>query len=236
YFGMQAQGNRQRTFALALSYALGMAVMYSCLGVAAALLGKGVGFASQSRGGYVIEAVIIGGLSLSMFGLYGLRPPEFVTNRAQARTGVLGALIMGIVVGVVAAPCSGPVVLGLTTFAAQSGNPLVGFGLFLTLALGLGLPFVLLGWFTGLASALPRSGAWTEMTKRVFGVLMMGSAVYFLGQALNRGVAGALLAGYFLAAGVFLLAGEPELASYRGVRTFKNVFGSLLAVGGVYLL
>src|SRR5262249_36876016 len=99
-----------------------------------------------------------------------------------------------------------------------------------------GLPFVLLGWFTGLASALPRSGAWTEMTKRVFGVLMLGSAVYFLGQALSRGVAGALLAGYFLAAGGFLLAGEHGLAAYRGVRTFKSVFGALLAAAGVYLL
>jgi thiol:disulfide interchange protein DsbD len=194
------------------------------------------GFASQSSWVYVVIAVILAALALSMFGVYELQPPSFLTSRAQARTGVVGALLMGVMVGVVAAPCSGPVVLGLVSFAAANGNPAVGFGLFLTLALGLGFPFLILGWFTGLAAALPKSGAWTEMTKRVFGVLMMGAAVYFLGQALPRGVAAALRAGYLVGAGVYLLVGDHELAAFRGIRNFKSALGAIAAAIGVFLL
>jgi thiol:disulfide interchange protein DsbD len=235
FFGMQSGNDRRKTFALAASYVLGMAIMYSSLGVAAALLGKVFGFASQSKWVYVTIAIILAGLSLSMFGLYDLRPPARLTQ-ARGRPGLVGALLMGIIVGIVAAPCSGPVVLGLVSFAAHEGNPLVGFGLFLTLALGLGLPYLVLGAFTGMASAVPRSGPWTEMTKRVFGVLMMFAAVYFLGQALPAGVAAALRAGYWLAIGIYFVAGDAHLANVRRIHIFKLVLGSLAALYGVVSL
>ena len=86
---------------------------------------------------------------------------------------------MGLVVGFVAAPCIGPFVLGLLTFVGQKGSVLLGFVLFFTLAMGLGLPYLLLGSFTGALNKLPASGAWMVGIRKVFGVLLVALAVYF---------------------------------------------------------
>lgn len=235
FFGMQAGGDRRKTFVLAVAYVLGMAVTYSALGVIAAMAGKVFGFASSSPAVSFAIAAIIGALSLSMFGLYEIQPPQAIASKARGRQGFLGAMAMGAIVGVVAAPCSGPVVLGLVAFAANSGNPLVGFGLFLTLALGLGLPFLVLGLFAGAVGSLPKSGAWTELTKRIFGVLMGAAAIYFVGQGLQGrpGTGAILFALYFVAVGVFLLVGDAELAHYRKVFRFKQALGLALAAAGV---
>jgi thiol:disulfide interchange protein DsbD len=239
YFGGQAQsaGNRRaRTFTLALFYVLGMALTYSTLGVVAALAGKTFGFVFQSPVVPIVVAGIIAALSLSMFGLYEIRPPSFITNNARARGGPFGALFMGLIVGFVASPCIGPIVAGLVTFVAASRNPALGFGLFFTLAMGLGVPYLVLGAFTGAASALPRSGAWTEMVKRVFGVLMLGSAFYFLKSFMPAGVFDVLLPAYVLAAGVYLIFGEQELAQKKSIVAFKTITGLTAAAVAVWML
>jgi thiol:disulfide interchange protein DsbD len=239
YFGSQAQGaenRRGRTFTLALFYVLGMALTYSTLGVVAALAGKTIGFVFQSPLVPLFVAAIIIALSLSMFGLYEIRPPSFIANNARARGGPLGAMFMGLIVGFVAAPCIGPVVAALVTFVAATRNPATGFGLFFTLAMGLGLPYLFLGAFTGAASALPKSGAWTEMVKRVFGVLMLGTAFYFLKGFMPEGVFEVLLPAYILAAGVYLIFGEHELAQKRSIVVFKTGTGLAAAAAAVWML
>jgi thiol:disulfide interchange protein DsbD len=243
FFGGQAGGRRRQTFTLAVCYVLGMALMYSSLGLIAALSGKSFGFAFQNP--WVIGAISLffAAMALSMFGLFELRPPAFIANKAQGRRGPAGALSMGLIVGVVSAPCTGPVVTALITLIAAMASQLSagqaairGFIGFFTLSVGLGTPYLLLGWFTGATRSLPRSGPWTEMVKRVFGLIMLGAALYFANSLMPRGVFRVLFPAYFLAAGVYLLFAEAELATTRGVKGFKTAAGLVTALLGIWSL
>lgn len=180
FFGGQTQGRSRRTILLAATYVLGMATMYSALGVAAALSGRLFGAALQSP--WVVGGVslVLVALALSMFGLYDIRMPTALMQKAGARQGVAGAYAMGLLVGVVAAPCVGPVVLGLLTFVAATQDAALGFLFFFVLSLGLGLPFLFLAAFSGRIAALPRAGAWMEGVKKVFGWVLLAMAAYFL--------------------------------------------------------
>jgi len=179
FFGGQSRGKTGRPVGLAATYVLGMALTYSTLGVVAALSGKLFGAALQSPwvlGG--IAAVLVA-LSLSMFGFYDINPPRFVMNRAGARKGFGGAFGMGLLVGVVAAPCLGPFVLGLLTFVAARRDPVLGFVMFFVLSIGLGLPYLFLASFSGALTKLPRAGAWMVEIKKVFGFVLLAMAAYF---------------------------------------------------------
>jgi len=205
FFSQQTARRRGGTFGLALLYVLGMSVTYSVLGVVAALTGQLFGSAMQSP---IVVAVIVAvmlALAASMFGLWELRVPGWAMRAAGDRRGGFGALLMGLVVGFVAAPCIGPFVLGLLTFVGQKGSVLLGFVLFFTLAMGLGLPYLLLGSFTGAISKLPASGAWMIGIRKVFGVLLVALAVYFARPFLP-GQAGALaMAAVLVVGGLYLL-------------------------------
>ena len=181
YFGAQTAGNPARVFGMAVAYVLGMAVTYSVLGVAAASSGALFGAALQSPPVLIFIAVVMVALALSMFGLYEIQPPLALTRViGGSRPGYVGALLMGLTVGIVAAPCLGPFVLGLLTYVAATGKPMLGFWMFFVLACGLGVPYLILGTFSGLLRALPRSGMWMVWIKKVFGVILLAMAAYFV--------------------------------------------------------
>jgi thiol:disulfide interchange protein DsbD len=204
FFGGQASEGR-RPFGLAAIYVLGMATMYSALGVAAALSGRLFGSALQSPWVLAGVAVVLVALALSMFGLYDLRMPTGLMQKAGARTGAMGAYGMGLLVGVVAAPCVGPFVLGLLAFVAARQQAALGFLFFFVLSLGLGLPYLFLGAFSGSLSRLPRAGMWMESVKKAFGWVLLAMAAYFLRPAIP-GPAGAWLLPGVLGAGAIALA------------------------------
>ncbi|HYK42026.1 MAG TPA: cytochrome c biogenesis protein CcdA [Thermoanaerobaculia bacterium] len=184
FFAGQAQGQNRRVFRLALVYVLGMATTYSALGVAAALSGRLFGSALQSPWVLGGVALVLVALALSMFGFYDLRMPSFLMQKAGARSGVAGAYAMGLLVGVVAAPCVGPFVLGLLAFVAARQQAGLGFLFFFVLSLGLGLPYLFLGAFSGSLARLPRAGMWMESVKKIFGWVLLAMAAYFLRPAL----------------------------------------------------
>jgi thiol:disulfide interchange protein DsbD len=205
FFGGQSRGDVRRTFLLASIYVLGMATMYSALGVAAALSGRLFGLALQSPwvlGGVSLVLVL---LALSMFGLYDIRLPTALMQKAGARHGVSGAYGMGLLVGVVAAPCVGPVVLGLLAFVAATRDVALGFVFFFVLSLGLGLPFLFLAAFSGRIASLPRAGAWMEGVKKVFGWMLLAMAAYFLRTAVPPPVGPWLLPAVLVAGALALL-------------------------------
>jgi len=211
FFGGQAQGNSRRTFLLASVYVLGMATTYSALGVAAALSGRLFGVALQSPWVLAGVAAVLVALALSMFGLYDLRMPTALMQKAGARQGVAGAYGMGLLVGVVAAPCVGPVVLGLLAFVAATQNAALGFLFFFVLSLGLGLPFLFLAAFSGRISALPRAGAWMEGVKKIFGWILLAMAAYFLRNALPQPYRSWLLPAVLVIGAIALLAARMPL-------------------------
>jgi thiol:disulfide interchange protein DsbD len=205
FFGGQAHGQSRRTFLLAAIYVLGMATTYSALGVAAALSGRLFGVALQSPWVVGAIALVLVLLALSMFGLYDIRMPTALMQKAGARQGLAGAYGMGLLVGVVAAPCVGPVVLGLLTFVAATQNAALGFLFFFVLSLGLGLPFLFLAAFSGRIASLPRAGAWMEGVKKIFGWVLLGMAAYFLRTVLPPRVGGWLLPAVLAAGAAALL-------------------------------
>ena len=179
-FGSQGGGPRQ-ALKLAIFYVLGMAITYSALGTVAALTGSMLGSALQNPLVLVFIALVMLVLSLSMFGLYDINVPQSLSRVASGtRQGAIGSLLMGLTVGIIAAPCIGPFVLGLLTYVGASGNPLLGFSLFFVLALGLGVPFLVLATASGSLANLPRSGGWMVWVKKIFGFVLLGMAIYFL--------------------------------------------------------
>jgi thioredoxin:protein disulfide reductase len=214
-----SQGGKSRlsrTFLMASMYVLGMAITYSILGVVASMTGGLFGAALQSPLVLIGLAIVMAALALSMFGVYEFRVPEFLNRFAnkstQSTSGVLGALVMGLTMGIVAAPCIGPFVLGLLVHVSTKGEPVYGFFIFFVLALGLGLPYLLLGTFSGAIKALPRSGEWMIAVRKVFGLVLIGMALYFLMPLMGAYVNYFFIA-FFAGSALYLILWESGKAS-----------------------
>ena len=204
-------------------YLMGLALTNSLLGVAAALTGGLVGGLLQNPLFLMGVAALLLALAASKFGLWELRLPGALTSAAtRTYSGYFGSLFMGLTMGVVAAPCIGPFVLGLLTWVASLGSPWLGFFIFFTLSLGLGLPLFGLAIFSGAAERLPRSGEWLLWVRRLMGWVLVGMAVYFLGPLFPPSWWVLLLAGVALAAGVHLGLLDRTSGRFRGFPTLKT--------------
>jgi thiol:disulfide interchange protein DsbD len=227
YFGGQSGGKKGSLIAHALFYVLGMAVAYSVLGSIAAFTGGLFGAALQIPAVLVAIAVIMVALALSMFDLYEFRLPGFLNKMAgSSRRGYFGTFFMGLTVGVVAAPCIGPFVLGLLTYVGDRGNVLLGFWMFFVLALGLGVPFLFLAFFSGSVNRLPRAGAWMVWVRKIFGFILVAMAVYFL-QPLFRDplLYGLTMALLLAVAGIHLAWIEPTKTEGKAFPIIRNLVG-----------
>ncbi len=237
YFGGQAEGKSSRTLTLAIVYVLGMAAMYSTLGLIAALTGSILGTALQNP--FVVGAVaaVLVILALSMFGLYEFRIPAALSGFAgTGKQGYVGAFVMGLTVGIVAAPCIGPFVLALLTFVGASGNPALGFSLFFTLAIGLGLPFIFLAVLSGSISKLPRSGEWMDWVKKLFGVILVGMAVFFLEPHIGDIAFYALMGVLLVVSGIYLGFVRKTQTPGLFFNVFKRFIGIALPLLGLYFV
>jgi thiol:disulfide interchange protein DsbD len=194
FFAMQSDGRRSRRFALSLAYVLGIVITYSALGVFAALSGRMFGSWLQSPAVLIGFAVLMLVLASSMFGVWEFRVPQFIANRSAGRAGVAGALTMGLFVGIVAAPCVGPVVVALFTLVAAIAKPTIGMAMFATLAFGLGFPYLIA------LNVFPKPGEWMVQVKKAMGFVLIAMAFYFLRGVIGEtpfriGVAASLLIG-----------------------------------------
>jgi thiol:disulfide interchange protein DsbD len=205
-FGSQGETKFLRVFLKAILYVLGIASMYSVLGVIAAIGGGLFGSWLQSPWVLGSIAALLFGLALSSFGLYQIQMPFWLTSKlgGASGSGFIAMYLSGLVVGVFAAPCVGPPVIALLAFVAAKGSISFGFWAFFTLALGLGFPYLILGTFSGLLKKIPRSGSWLVWVEHMFGVVLAGAALFYLS-----------------------LAVAPKLAVY--------VIPMTLAAGGIYL-
>lgn len=237
YFGGQAEGKTSRLFLLGVLYVLGMALTYSVIGVVTSLSGAVFGTLLQNP--YVIIGIVFLfiALALSQFGVYEFKLPDALVAKAGgAKGGVWGAFFMGLTMGIVAAPCIGPFVLGLVTYVAAKGDPYYGFLMFFILAVGLGFPYLLLAIFSGKIKSLPRAGIWMEGVKHIFGFLLIGMAIYFLDPILPKSIQGYLLPIFGIIAALILLFFDKTANSAKGFRTFKTVFSILVLAVSIYAL
>ena len=234
YFGGQAarEGQGQgKLVANGLCYMAGLAVTNSLLGVFASLTGGLMGALLQNPAVLIGVAVVLVFFASSLFGFWEMRLPSSLTQAAsKSYTGYFGSLFMGLTLGIVAAPCIGPFVLGLLTWVASMGSPWLGFLVFFTLSLGLGLPLFVLAMFSGQLNRLPRAGGWMIWIRKLMGWVLVGMAVHFLRPIIpgNGGII--LMALTALAAGLHLGWVDNSQAAFRLFPWIKGTAGVLCLV------
>ncbi len=236
-FGARAGEQKKSAIGKALVYVLGMATMYTALGLFAGLTGNLFGGILQSLWVRIGIAAFMLVLALGMFGLYTMQAPPALAQAlgGTSRTGTLGIYLSGLVVGIFAAPCVGPVVLFLLAMVGERQDPVFGGVSFFVLALGLGAPYVLLAASTGLLAKMPRSGAWMEWVKHVFGVILLGVAAWYLALALAPAYAGLVIPVTLVLGAIWLGFFDRHGREARGFQTAKVTAGVLAAVLGLYL-
>ncbi|NOU33373.1 MAG: thioredoxin fold domain-containing protein [Polyangiaceae bacterium] len=170
-FGATETTSRLRGAALSGVYVLGICTLFTPLGVAAGATGVGMGEVMAKPYVIIPIALIFFALAASMFGAFELALPSSITNRVSTVGGVgfKGAFVLGLVLGLVAAPCTGPFLTALLLYIAKTKDLLLGGGAMFTFALGLGLPFFIAGTF---ALNLPKGGAWMMGIKWASGVVL----------------------------------------------------------------
>jgi len=237
YFGGQSEGRTSKLFVLGLFYMLGMSITYSVVGVVTALSGAMFGALLQEPIVVICISLIFVVLALSMFGLFELKMPDkWVMKAGGAKSGSVGALFMGLTMGIVAAPCIGPFVLGLVTAVAAKGDPVYGFMMFFFLSIGLGTPYLFLAIFSGKIKNLPRAGFWMNAVKRIFGYILIGMALYFAGPLIPKEINFYVLPIFAIVVAVILLFIDKLANDRKGFRIFKIVFSVALIVVAAYML
>ena len=227
YFGGRG-GGKGSVLAHGLCYVGGLALTNSLLGVAAALTGGLMGAALQNPIVLTAVALVLLAFAASLFGIWELRLPSGLTQSAsRSFAGYFGSVFMGLTMGIVAAPCIGPFVLGLLTWVASSGSAFLGFTVFFTLSLGLGLPLLFLALFSGRLERLPRAGEWMVWVRRLMGWVLVGMAFHFVRPLLPADAGLFLLATVALIAGVDLGWRTKIAGGSRGFTLFKYGMGGL---------
>jgi thiol:disulfide interchange protein DsbD len=236
YFGTQAKQNQAGVMRLALAYVFGITLTFSLVGVAAAFSGGIFGAALQQPAVLVFIASVLTLLALSSFGVYQLQPPSWLMQKAGAAgSGVVGAMFMGSTMGIVAAPCVGPVVIGLLVFVGSQQSVALGFSLFFALGLGLGLPYLVLARMAGSLHALPRSGDWLLWVERLFGFLLLGLAVYFVSPLLPSALRAWALSALVAVAGIYLGFVDGSGHTLPRFRTLQRAVGVAAVALAVWL-
>jgi thiol:disulfide interchange protein DsbD len=189
YVGSRCGRSRRHALLLSAAYVVGMALTYAVLGMAAGLSGSVFGEATSHPLSYLVLGNICILFALSMFDLFRLPIPAILarsggTGSAPGGTG--GAFVVGMLSGLVVGPCTAPVLGGLLLYVGASGHPVFGATLLFTFALGMGIPVVALGTFTGMLANLPKAGRWTVKVQRAFGVLLLLAGEYLLLEAGKR--------------------------------------------------
>ena len=179
YIGARAAGSRWKGFTLSLVYVLGMALTYAVLGAFAALTGRLFGKIGSSPWAYFFVGNMCLLLALAMLGV--LEAPQIKiggTLPQERKKGYWGAFWVGVFSGLIVGPCTAPVMAAILVYVSSRQNVLYGFSLLFVFGYGVGFLMILLGTFTGLLSSLPKSGAWLDNVKKVFGWLLLLAGEY----------------------------------------------------------
>ena len=231
---------KSRAFVLSLAYVMGMAITYALAGVAAGLSGKLLSAALQNPwvlGGFALVFVI---LSLSMFGFYELQLPNSIQSKFNDASNkvkggsTFGAFTMGALSAVIVGPCVAPPLAGALLYIGQSHDVVLGgFALF-AMALGIGVPLMLIG--TSAGALLPRAGGWMDAVKKVFGVLLLGVAIWLVMPVLPITATMLLIGGLLVMCAIYLSAIDPLPQGASGMLRFGKGAGVLSLIAGTAML
>ncbi|AXA93734.1 protein-disulfide reductase DsbD [Massilia sp. YMA4] len=179
---------RKRGVVLSGSYAFGMAIVYTALGIAAGLIGEGLAAALQNPWVLGAFGLLMAALALSMFGVYELQVPSALQSRLAAASGrqsagkLAGVFAMGAISALIVGPCVAAPLAGALVYISQTRNVLIGGSALFAMAVGMSVPLMLVGLSAG--ALLPRAGAWMDAVKRFFGVLLLAMAWWLVSPVL----------------------------------------------------
>ncbi|AFJ02960.1 Cytochrome c-type biogenesis protein DsbD, protein-disulfide reductase [Methylophaga frappieri] len=230
----------RRAFGLSLVYVLAMSVTYTIAGVLTGMLG--VNLQAWLQNPWVIGAfcLILVWLALSMFGFYTLQLPASLQQKLhqigqQQRGGKwLSVAVMGLLSGLIVGPCLAPPLAGVLLFISQQADPVLGGAALFALSLGMGIPLMILG--TSAGHLLPRAGNWMDSIKAVFGVLLLGLAIWMLSRVIPTPVTMALWSALLIISAAYLGAAQTLSPLASGWQKFKQGVGLLVLASGIILL
>jgi len=229
-----------RGFTLALSYVMGMAIVYTGAGIAAAALGLQLQATFNQPWILVLFAGLFVFLALGMFGAYDLQMPSSIQSKLSGVSGnqksgtMIGAFVMGALSSLIVTACVAPALIAALTVIAQTGDMLRGGSALFAMSLGMGAPLLAVGAAQG--KLLPKAGGWMIAVKNAFGFMMLGLAIWMLSRILPGTLTMLLWAILIFMSGVFL-GGLTTLTSESGVKQkLGKGFGFLAIIYGVILL
>jgi thiol:disulfide interchange protein DsbD len=228
-----------RGFTLALSYVMGMALVYTAAGIVAAAAGAQLQATFNQPWVLILFSGFFVLLALAMFGGYDLQMPSGIQSRLASISGnqksgtTIGAFIMGALSALIVTACVAPALIASLTVMAQSGDMVRGGLSLFAMSLGMGAPLLAVGAAQG--HLLPRAGGWMVAVKASFGFMLLGLAIWMLSRILPGSITLALWAGLVFMAGVFM-GGLTQLAADAPVsRKLGKGFGVLAVVYGLLL-
>jgi thiol:disulfide interchange protein DsbD len=236
YFGSQASGKMSRQFAMASVFGLGIAISYAIVGTIAAFSGSLMGAALQNPAVLVGLAALCFVMGLNAFGVFEITLPGWLMGITSggSRKGIAGAALMGLTMGIAAAPCLAAFIVSLLAFIGQKGDPVLGFSMFFILGLGLATPFVALGTFSGLVSKAPRAGGWMVYAKKIMGALLFAATLYFLNTVLPKPLHTSLVVIALTAAGLYFGFFENTPAKTWRFKVVRYLFAVIFIGGAIW--
>ena len=220
-----------RGFFLSLVYVLSMSVAYTIAGIIAGLFGANLQATLQNPYVLVTFALIFVALAFSMFGYFEIKLPESLqtklnkTTDGKEKQGIAGIAIMGFLSALIVGPCVAPPLAGALVYIGQTGDAFLGGIALFVMSLGMGVPLLLIG--LGAGKFMPKPGGWMEGITKIFGIIMLGVAIWLLDRVLSAAVIMSLWALLLLGTAIYL-------------KTFTNMIteliSSVLFILGVVLL
>ena len=231
-----------KAFSLSLAYVLAMAVTYTVAGVIVGLSGENIQVWFQNPWVISVFAGIFVLLSLAMFGFYELQMPSGIQNKLNnisygAKQGsYVGAGIMGLLSALIVGPCVTAPLIGALIYIADTGDALVGGIALFALSMGMGAPLLVIG--TSAGKVLPKAGAWMDAVKAVFGVLLLGLAIWMLERILPAPIILLLTGALLIVSAIYMgaLDAIKEGATgwsklWKGIGLISLVYGAILVIG-----
>jgi thioredoxin:protein disulfide reductase len=231
---------RSHALGLSLAYVLGMAFTYAAAGIAAGLTGTLVSTAFQNP--WVLSAfgLVFVALSFSMFGFYELQLPSFLQSKLSEEANTLrggsyySVATMGALSALIVGPCVAAPLAGALLYIGQTGDAILGGAALFTLALGMGVPLIVVGASAG--HLMPKSGPWMEAVKKIFGVVLLATAVWFVSPVIPAWAQMLAWAVLLIVPAVFLHALDPLPPTANGWRRFWKGVGVVMLLYGAALL
>ena len=225
----------KKGFFLSLIYVLAMSLAYTIAGVIAGIFGANLQVSLQNPYVLVAFSFIFIALAFSMFGYFEIRLPSSIqtkinkTTEGKENQGVIGIAIMGFLSALIVGPCVAPPLAGALVYIGQTGDALLGGIALFVMSLGMGVPLLLIG--VGAGKFMPKPGGWMESVTKIFGLIMLGVAIWLLDRVINPTISMYLWSFLLLGSGIYLRVYTHIISQL--ISTIIFIFGVIMIIGAV---